>query len=66
MARPRWGLAANGVFQAVNDQPLLVVVLSLIAGLAALWAAWAEFEARELPFESVVSCRRLFRVSPGR
>ena len=35
--------AANGVFQAVNDQPLLVVVLSLIAGLAALWAAWDEF-----------------------
>ena len=37
---------ANGVFHALNDQPLLLVVLSLIAGLAALCAAWVEGVAR--------------------
>ena len=37
---------ANGVFHALNDHPLLLVVLSLIAGLAALWAGWAEGVAR--------------------
>ena len=37
---------ANGVFHALNDQPLLLVVLSLIAGLAALWAGWVEGVAR--------------------
>ena len=37
---------ANGVFHALNDQPLLLVVLSLIAGLAALCAAGVEGVAR--------------------
>ena len=34
--------ATNAVIFAISEQPLLLTVVTLISGLAALWCAWAE------------------------